>query len=587
MIKRLTLILFILVSFFAFGQGDSTKSEYVKLICPEYTTIYTGYENSIKSLDTSLISSTLLDPEEDIFTPSFFAVNSGLYKFPVKIDFDDYGWMSKNLMLTYDDLEFKTDTTPNIEAKYDQAYANSHWFTASFDRMVGKSKITSKLNRNFQNTLYDNTLAERFNFMIGAELPIRPKYTVQLGYFRNQAEISENGGIYNVDSLKTVDAFNATTIFSNLNTAKNTIFLQKANINQDFKLGNKTNFLFETQYVENKYSFEMSERDIDSAFFPNTFLDTTQTFDSIGFRKLVFIPTLKFSNFELGVNKEFNDKTILNNSFAFAKGRVKLGENAINLEGKYHFENIWNGNFYIKGKTYLSFSKSSGDTTYGLANLSLALNFNKSLPSYIFNTYFGNHFQWDNQFNEVQRLKANALLDLNKVSSFISLEVQNVSNYIYLNTESTPIQTDENITTAKLQFKKQWGKKWVKFYNGMGFQYSTSDVIRIPNYFSRNSLVFDFKLRKVPFSTGTTLSFFSKFKGMNYNPNLRHYHLGKQDVGGTPVIDLFFAARLGPADLYIKYDNSLYTINQNLFIGENYPIYKPYVRLGLKWRLKN
>jgi hypothetical protein len=47
------------------------------------------------------------------------------------------------------------------------------------------------------------------------------------------------------------------------------------------------------------------------------------------------------------------------------------------------------------------------------------------------------------------------------------------------------------------------------------------------------------------------------------------------------------AARLGPADLYAKYDNSFYTLNRNLFLGDNYPIYKSYVRFGLKWRLKN
>ncbi len=586
MIKKLTFILFTIVSCLVFGQADSIKTKDIKEVSSEKTWFFENV-NILKSLDTVLVSSTLLDPEEDIFMPSFFAVNSGLYKFPIILDLDDLGWVSKHLMQTYSKLEFKSDTTPSIEAKYDQAYANTHWFTASFDRMVGKSKITSKLNRNFQNTLYNNTLSERFNFMIGAELPIRPNYKVQLSYFINQAEISENGGIYNIDSIKTVDAFNQTTLFSNLNTAKNEIFEQKTSVSQDFKLNKKTNFIFESQYIENRYSFQMNQRDIDSAYFKNTFLDTSQTFDSIGFRKIILIPTLKIANFKIGLKKDLNDKIILNNSYAFSEGRIKLGRKLMKLDGKYHFENIWNGNFYLSGKTDWDFTKTSGDTTSCIANLQLNINFNKGLPSYLFNTYFGNHFQWDNQFFDVKKLKASALIDLKKSSSFISLEVQNVSNYIYLNEESSPIQTSKNLTAAKFMLKKQWGKKWVKFYNGMGFQYSTSKLIRIPNFFSRNSLVFDFKLRKVPFSTGTVVSFFSKFKGMNYNPNIRHYILGNQNVGGTPVVDLFFAARLGSADLYVKYDNATYTLNRNLFLGDNYPIHRSYVRLGLKWRLKN
>ena len=148
MIKKLTFILFTIVSCLVFGQADSIKTKDIKEVSSEKTWFFENV-NILKSLDTVLVSSTLLDPEEDIFIPSFFAVNSGLYKFPIILDLDDLGWVSKHLMQTYSKLEFKSDTTPSIEAKYDQAYANTHWFTASFDRMVGKSKITSKISQTY------------------------------------------------------------------------------------------------------------------------------------------------------------------------------------------------------------------------------------------------------------------------------------------------------------------------------------------------------------------------------------------------------------------------------------------------------
>ena len=86
---------------------------------------------------------------------------------------------------------------------------------------------------------------------------------------------------------------------------------------------------------------------------------------------------------------------------------------------------------------------------------------------------------------------------------------------------------------------------------------------------------------------GSTLNFFSKYVGLNYNPAIRYYYLGDKTVGGTPVVDFFLASRLGPADIYIKYDNTFYSLNRNLFIGENYPVTNSFLRFGLKWNLTN
>jgi len=183
--------------------------------------------------------------------------------------------------------------------------------------------------------------------------------------------------------------------------------------------------------------------------------------------------------------------------------------------------------------------------------------------------------------------KANLELFFNSITTIVDVEIQNVSNYIYFDGNSLPQQTDKNITAGKIHVKNQFGKKIIRIYSGIGTQSSTSELIRIPMFFSRNTISLNFKYRSVPLTLGGTASYFSKSRRLNYNPSIRHYHLGENMAGGTAVIDWFMAARLGPADLYAKYDNSFYTLNRNLFLGDNYPIYKSYVRFGLKWRLKN
>ena len=591
MIKTSIFILLFLISTIGFGNIDSTAKQVL-----DTKTIIISNPNIIEYIDTFLVSSTLLDPEEDIFRPSFFSVSSGLYKFPILLNLEDNDWMSKNVMLTYNKIEFKTDTIPSFSAKYDHAYTTAHWFTGRFDRMIGKSKLSAQLNRNFQNNAYSNSKGKRFNFSIGTELPFHKNYKMTLSYFRNQAEIEENGGFQNADSLIFIDELNETTLTSNLSSASNTIFLQKTSILQELRIHPNIKLNVTSEYEEHKYSFELLEEDIDANFFSKTYLDTTETFDSIGFRKLVIQPVLKFGNtnkkktksiVNFGIHKEINDKNVLNNSYALSRLNMNFGKIPFSISGKYHFENAWKGNYSITGNTNFTLKKETVDTIQYLSNLFLQINIKNQLPSYLFLNYLSNHFQWENNFNTTQKIKIDAKLNLKKLSSIVELEVQNVSNYIYLDENSLPAQNNENITAGRISLKKQWSTQYIKLYSGLGFQYSNSNLIRIPSFYTRSSLVYEFKLRKVTFNLGSTLSLFSKYLGLNYNPAIRHYYLGKQTVGGTPVVDFFLASRLGPADIYIKYDNTFYSLNRNLFIGENYPVTNSFLRFGLKWNLTN
>ncbi len=593
MVKTISLILLTIVSTICFGNIDSTAKEVsdtqkVVIINPKI----------IENIDTLLFSSTLLNPEEDVFTPSLYAVGSGLYNFPLIIDLDDYGWVSKNIMLTYEHIKFNNDTVPRLITKYDHANNSAHWFTAKFNRMIGNSKLSAKLNRNSQLNLYPNTvgsIGKRFNFLIGSEIPFKDKYVVTLSYFRNQAFIRDNGGYNNADSILSNHEFNEIFLRSNLTSASNFIFSQKASVLQKFKIKQTANLNIESNFEENQYSFTLLEEGVNSNFFSNKFLDSTKTFDSIGFRKILIKPSIQLGNLKktgapfltFGVNKEFNDKNILNNSFALGKINFKIFQTPIFFMGKYHFENFWKGNYSLKSKINLLFKKETRDTIKYISPIDLNLHYKNELPSYLFINYFGNHFQWENDFEPIKNIKFHTQLKLKKLNSIISFEVQNISNYIYFNENSVPEQTKENITAGNLSIKKRFGIKNIKLYSGIGYQFSTSTLIRVPTFYTRNNLVYQLKLRKVPFNIGSSFSFFNKYMGLNYNPAIRHYYLSNQTVGGTPVVDFFIASRLGPADIYIKYENALYNFNKNLFLGENYPVTFSLLRFGLKWDLTN
>ena len=597
MLRTISSILSLIVSTICLGNIDSTTTEVLDtqklvIINPEI----------IENIDTLIISSTLLSPEEDVFTPSLYSVGSGLYNFPIKIDLNDYGWFSKNIMLTYEHIKFNSDTVPKLISKYDHANNSAHWFTAKFDRMIGKSKLSVKLNRNSQKNLYPSSIKEgsigkKFNFLIGSEIPLLDNYVLTLSYFRNQASIKDNGGYSDADSILSNYKFNEIFLRSNLSSASNfsSIFSQKASVLQKLKIGPAINMDLKSSFEENKFSFTLLEEGISSNFFSNIFLDSTETFDSVGFKKIVIRPLLKLGKLKkkgqpiltFGANKEFNDKSILNNSYTQGKLNFEVFKNPVSVSGKYHFENIWKGNYTLKSNINLLFKKESRDTIIYISQINLNLDFKNELPSYLFINYFGNHFKWENNFQPIKNIKFQTDFKLKKLNGLISFEVQNISNYIYFNENSIPEQTQENITAGNFSLKKQLRIKNIKLFSGIGYQFSTSNLIRVPSFYTRNNLVYQFKLRKVPFNVGSNFSYFNKYIGLNYNPALRHYYLGNQTVGGTPVVDFFMASRLGPADVYIKYENVFYSFKTDLFLGENYPVTFSLLRLGLRWNLIN
>ncbi|MDC1188862.1 putative porin [Flavobacteriales bacterium] len=602
------ILILLIIYFFSGIAQDSTKVDSVSTggfnnsnPLRNKTKIRILAHSLFKEMDTNLISSVLLDPKEDLFTPTFFAVNSGLYKFPFLLNTEDYGWFSTNVMQTYDQLDFKYDSIPELKAKYDHGFPTTHWFTADFNRKIGASSLTAKFNRRASETLYTNTRSFRTNVLIGTEIPINKNYKLTLGYFRNQAEINENGGIKNIDSIPIVTEFNSLELFSNLNSAKNNIFNQKIHASQrlifkesiDSITHQKSNWGLSlvTDFSENRMSFELNENDIDSGYFLNTFNDTLATFDSVGFKTVTVQPSIFIKNksggYNIGYNKKFNDFKGFNDAFAFLKGEFRLKKIPISYSTKYHLEGIWKSNWEVILRSNYYLRKETGDTVRSNKLLNLTFTSSAKNPEYIFHSFSGNHHQWENNFKPVSLNKANLELFFKSITTIVDVEIQNVSNYIYFDQNSLPQQTKKNITAGKIHVKNQFGKKIIRVYSGIGTQFSTSELIRIPMFFSRNTISLNFKYRSVPLTLGGTASYFSKYQGLNYNPSIRHYHLGDNMAGGTAVIDWFIAARLGPADLYVKFDNSFYTLNRNLFLGDNYPIYKSYVRFGLKWRLKN
>lgn len=546
-----------------------------------------------KRIDSSLVNSVFFVPNENAFTPKFYGINGGLNQFSVQPLLMDYGWYSSLFSDSYEELSFVSDSIPSFEARYDYGMSLTHWFGVDFYRPVGESSLFLKFNRNFSDPLYDNTEVESANLVLGSAIQFHKNYTMSVGYFRNQAVKSESGGIASIEEYKSAEVLNDLSVSTLLGTAKNDVFNNGLIVNQNIVLKTNTDtsgvprsefgVRVNSKIEEHRYTFSMGETDIDSGYFNNVFLDTTNTFDSIGFRKVVIRPSLYWlavdtsKSFEIGYEKHLYDFSILSRSNIFASGLFNLKTNRVRLSGTYHLESFWKNNYSMLVEVSRKIKKN---------DLEFSLKSEKKSPEYLFSSFSGNHFKWNNDFDPVEMQTAKLKFTWDKIHTSIEGELNHVSNHIYFDELSTTVQSSSQVVISRLRLFNVIGSRMLKFTTGVVGQFSNSDFIRIPNLYSRNTLAFNFSVRKVPLSLGGIFTYYTSYKGLNYNPAIRHYNLSNSTVGGFPVLDLFFVARVGTADLYVKYDNLFFEAGgRDMFIGENTPLAKQFLHFGLKWKL--
>jgi hypothetical protein len=543
-----------------------------------------------------LISSVFYIPGSDIFTPKFHAVNAGANQFSIEPLLMDYGWNTRLFSENYSKIDFNKDSIPNLLAKYDYGMALAHWFTIDFYRPVGKSDLFLKFNRNYSDILYDNTQVKSRNFILGTKIEFTKSYSFTFGYFNNHTVKSESGGVASLDDYRTVDELNELTIAPNLTSANNDVFNNGFILKQQVNLYSKKDSSFkekirfginlETRVEEDRYTFSMDKSDLDSGYFSNIYLDSTQTFDSIGFQKLIIKPSLYWlstdtlKSLEVGYEKRIYDYSILTRSNIFLNSSYTKDEFLYNLNATYELESFWKSNYLI------SFELAKTSKNRNLLQFML-LSQNKT-PEFLFHHYSGNHFKWDTDFSSVNLQSVKLKYTFNKLSTSLEGKLDFLSDYIYFDELSVLKQSDATILVSKIKISNVVKIKQFEFTSGIVGQASNSNLIRIPSFYTRNSLAFNFFIRKVPLSLGGVFTYYTTYKGVGYNPAIRHFNLGSSTVGGFPLVDLFFVARVGPADLYLKYDNLLFeSENREMFLGTNSPLAKPFMHFGLKWKLKH
>lgn len=447
------------------------------------------------------------------------------------------------------------------------------------------------------------------------------RYGAAANYTFGRVKVRENGGI-KYDSVYEQDIEpNRSIIEVNLTEAENLLRESGVYLQQYFQLSGrkKQKFVPDSLKPERKkiqlrfgrishsfnfkrYSQLYTDRTPDIDYYPATYIDSTNTYDSVFYKKIE--NTFSWSNADY-IDRLTPQPLLLmvgiRHQIAEVRDSVKTSSFASIIPyGELRISPLPLFNIHARANYVLSGESYQGDYhLYALAKLEIlrkkpyktAFNFLLQLDNheapYFYQHYFSNHFQWNNSFSKVST---------NKVSAFITQKTLRLgadfirmSDYVYIGEDTLPAQHNPGISLFKAYFDYLF--RFGKFDLNTRVLYqkaSEEDIIRVPELMTYFTLTFNLNLFKGALRTrsGFDMYYTTKYYADSYMPAIRSFYLqNEKEVGGFIHANFFIDFNVERTRFFMKMQNILSAFGENNYYQvPHYPLQDMAFKFGLSWR---
>jgi hypothetical protein len=263
------------------------------------------------------------------------------------------------------------------------------------------------------------------------------------------------------------------------------------------------------------------------------------------------------------------------------RGYELSGKAGINISGDL------DGN-YLSAATSFAFNTDN--------KVEASINIHSVAPNFNFLLYQSDYvnYNWQNDFNNVKTQELKFELRSKKLVN-ASVSYTGIDDYTYFgikpnDSTPTPMQFNDRVDYLKVKVEKEIRYRKFALANTVLFQQAVSgeEVFNVPQIVTRQSLYYeDHWFKKALFlQTGINFKYFTEYNMNAYDPVLAEFYVqNDQKLGGFPMIDLFFNAKVKQTRIYIKYEhiNALFGSTNNYFSAPGYPYRDAVIRFGLVW----
>lgn len=165
-----------------------------------------------------------------------------------------------------------------------------------------------------------------------------------------------------------------------------------------------------------------------------------------------------------------------------------------------------------------------------------------------------------------------------------------ISNFTYFDQSSQPVQTGTPLQVGQLLITENLHFGHFHFDNTLGLQQiNRGDILRLPSWFSRNSLYYSGKLFKknMDLRAGADFRVHGEFQPDAYMPLIGQFHL--QDTlsqNPYPWVDLFVAFKVRSFRFFFRYENltAIWQPEKVYYQTAYHPQNFNTLRFGISWR---
>ncbi|MGL5318607.1 MAG: putative porin [Bacteroidales bacterium] len=213
-------------------------------------------------------------------------------------------------------------------------------------------------------------------------------------------------------------------------------------------------------------------------------------------------------------------------------------------------------------------------------------------PNFYYDQWISNNFIWNNSFKFEQRIRALAEIGLKQWDFSLKAGVENISNHIYFNEKSLPVQDNGNVQVVTATLAKNFTLGAMHIDNMVTYQKSSNQkVMPLPDLMLYHNLYFQTAIAKVlKIQVGADLRYWSSYYSPTYQPATNMF-VNQQEtkVGNYPLMNVYVNFHLKRARFFVM----AYNVNEGLFGGNkyfampNYPLNPRMFKFGLSWNFLN
>ncbi|NDP21244.1 MAG: putative porin [Paludibacter sp.] len=208
-------------------------------------------------------------------------------------------------------------------------------------------------------------------------------------------------------------------------------------------------------------------------------------------------------------------------------------------------------------------------------------------PSYFLQSYQSNHFRWNNNFGKIYRTNVGGIFSIPTRSFALNVSIENITKYVYFNSEALPTQFDGNIQVLSANLKQDFHLGKFSLENNVVYQVSSQqNILPLPTLALFHNLYFkDLWFKVLSVQLGANVRYHTAYYAPAYMPATgQFYSQTNVKIGNYPVVNLYANLHLKRTRFFVEYYhiNQLF-MNTAYFSMPNYPINPANFKMGLSW----